>query len=210
MPPVARRAVACVIAAGALAAGGIVAAPVGASGSVGSARSCQPFRLDGVRYHVTIEKGRVTCHTARMVLRAFLSGQGKLHGPTHGPAYKQYWTLYGWRCGHGAGGGGCIRRGKSYTTARDYILAESEKTGRVALRCAWCVRRVGYARAKPGLTGGIHNRICCPPRRETLNAREGARKTRAIGCLRSQSTAKATGHPSRTHGHGAAGAITPL
>ena len=121
-----RRLVAAVVGAGALVVvGSIVVPPAGASRSVASARSCQPLRVHGARYRVTIEKGHVTCHTARKVLRAFLSGHGKMHGPTDGPAYKQYWTLYGWRCGHGAGGGGCIRHGKSYTTARDYIVAES-------------------------------------------------------------------------------------
>ena len=88
------------------------------------ARSCPSFTLSGYVFAVKIEKGGVTCSTARKVLRAFLSGRGKLHGPPNGPAYKQTWTLYGWSCGHGAGGGGCIRHGSNYKNARDYILAE--------------------------------------------------------------------------------------
>ena len=88
-------------------------------------RSCGSFRLDGTTFAVTIEKGHATCATARMVLRAFLSGKGTLHGPPNGPSYKQTWSLYGWSCGHGAGGGGCIRGGANYANARDYILAEA-------------------------------------------------------------------------------------
>jgi hypothetical protein len=78
----------------------------------------------GTVFDVTIEKGHASCETARTVMRAFLSGKGKLHGPPAGPAYLQTWTLDGWSCGHGAGGGGCIRDGTSYSNARDYILAE--------------------------------------------------------------------------------------
>jgi hypothetical protein len=78
-----------------------------------------------VTFHVTIERGHASCHRARHILKAFLSGKGRMHGPKNGPAAYQYWTIGRWQCGHGAGGGGCIRGGKTYKTARDYILAVS-------------------------------------------------------------------------------------
>ena len=88
-------------------------------------RSCGHFTAAGLRFHVTIERGHVSCHRARHVLRAFMSGKGHMHGPRNGPAAYRYWTIERWQCGHGAGGGGCIRGGKTYKTARDYILAVS-------------------------------------------------------------------------------------
>jgi hypothetical protein len=54
------------------------------------------------------------------VLRIFMSGGGKQHG-SGGSA--TYWQLGHWRCAGGAGGGGCIRHGHSYNTARDRISA---------------------------------------------------------------------------------------
>ena len=112
---------------------GAVAAPRGASEAqpvaVAARRQCRVLRLSGTTYRVTIEKGKVSCQTATKVLKDFLSGQGTLHGPPNGPAYEQTYTLHGWTCGYGTGGGGCIRNGKSYATARDYIVAEA--VGRV-------------------------------------------------------------------------------
>jgi hypothetical protein len=91
-------------------------------------RSCGHFRAGKgykIRFHVTIERGHVRCRTARRVLRKFMNGGGRMHGPRDGPAYRQYWTIGRWRCGHGAGGGACVRHGKNYRTARDYIAAQS-------------------------------------------------------------------------------------
>ena len=51
--------------------------------------------LDGDRFAVTIENGRVTCQTARSVLRAFMSDKGTRHAPPNGPACLQTWTLDG-------------------------------------------------------------------------------------------------------------------
>jgi hypothetical protein len=73
---------------------------------------CGTIHARGYTFHVTVARGRVSCHTARKVLRAFMRGRGRMHGPKDGPAYRQYWTLYGWKCGHGAGGGGCTRDGR--------------------------------------------------------------------------------------------------
>jgi hypothetical protein len=53
-----------------------------------------------------------------------MDGKGKMHGPPNGPASKQWWRVDGWKCGHGAGGGACIRGGKTYRTARDWIEAQ--------------------------------------------------------------------------------------
>jgi hypothetical protein len=72
----------------------------------------------GTRFHVSVTRGHVACSTARRVLRVFLNGGGKMHGPPSGPAYLQYWTLFGWSCGYGTGGGGCTRH-------HDRILAQS-------------------------------------------------------------------------------------
>jgi hypothetical protein len=88
-------------------------------------RSCGTFRAQGVKFAATVLRGAVTCAAARHVLGDFLSGKGKMHGPPNGPANKQTWTLDGWTCGHGAGGGACIRGGKTYKTARDWIEAQA-------------------------------------------------------------------------------------
>jgi hypothetical protein len=95
---------------------------------IARARNCPGFRASGARFAVTIQRGaEVRCSTARSVLHSFLTGHGTLHGPPNGPAYLQTWNLpYGWRCGHGAGGGACIRGGATYKTAHDYILAQSK------------------------------------------------------------------------------------
>ena len=88
-----------------------------------AARACDGFRLHGLRFHVTVERGPVSCRTARRVLRRFLAGGGVKHG---GPSSAEtYWTLGRWKCGTGAGGGGCIRGGRTFRTARDWVIAQS-------------------------------------------------------------------------------------
>lgn len=93
--------------------------------SARAARGCRTVVAAGTRFSVTISKGRATCATARKVLQAFMSGRGALHGPPNGPAYLQTWTVDGWSCGHGTGGGACIRGGGTYRTARDDIIAQA-------------------------------------------------------------------------------------
>src|SRR5207245_5903281 len=83
---------------------------------------CGTIRVHEVDYRVSIWRGQVYCSTARNVLLKFLRGHGRHHGAGL-PLYKQYWTLYGWRCSKGRLGGGCVRHGTDYRTARDYILA---------------------------------------------------------------------------------------
>ena len=106
---------------GASAAMGTVAAASASTGAEAhAARGCGSVGGRGRRWQVTIDSGRVTCGTARKILRAFLHGKGRMHGPRNGPAADQYWTLYGWKCGNGAGAVGCNRH-----HFRDYIYAES-------------------------------------------------------------------------------------
>ena len=67
---------------------------------------------------MTIERGSVGCATARHVLSDFLRGRGTMHGPRRGPSYKQWWSVDGWACGYGAGGGGCTRVGQATILAQ--------------------------------------------------------------------------------------------
>jgi hypothetical protein len=104
-----------------------VAAPVAsADEGVKAAGSCASVQGAGHRWTVTIDRGRVSCPTARKVLRAFTRGKGRRHGPRNGPASKVYWTLYGWRCQRGFGAVDCTRHGKGFADARDYIYAERQ------------------------------------------------------------------------------------
>jgi hypothetical protein len=98
--------------------------PVSSAGAstLHASRSCGHVYASGERFRVSIKRGRVTCHTARKVLRRFLSGHGKQHGD--GTTANTYWQLGHWRCAHGAGGGGCIRHGHNYKSARDFISAQ--------------------------------------------------------------------------------------
>lgn len=89
-----------------------------AGGAAARIRSCGTFRVEGAKFSATVLRGTVKCGAARRVLKDFLSGKGRMHGPPNGPAYKQTWTVDGWTCGHGTGGGACIHGGKTYKTAR--------------------------------------------------------------------------------------------
>jgi len=112
--------------AAAVAAMIVLAPTASASPTVHEAtRSCADIRAAGSTFTVTIDKGNVSCSTARKVLRAVLSGKGTEHGPTDGPQADQSWTVDGWSCGHGAGGGACIYGGANYRVARDPIVAQA-------------------------------------------------------------------------------------
>jgi hypothetical protein len=65
-------------------------------------KSCPPLRVAGHAVSVNIVQGQVTCQSARAVVRAFKSGQGRHRG--------QYVTVRGWRC---VPTGTCTRPGKS-------------------------------------------------------------------------------------------------
>jgi hypothetical protein len=86
-------------------------------------KSCGTFRAHGSTLAVSVLRGSVTCATAQHVLSDFFHGKGRLHGPINGPAYLQTWSVDGWTCGYGAGGGACIRGGNTYTTAHYRIEA---------------------------------------------------------------------------------------
>src|SRR3954468_14237820 len=73
----------------------------GPSVAQAASRSCGSFRLHGLTYDVTIERGHVPCRAARKVLRAFMNGKGRQHGS--GPEADKTWPLSGWTCGHGTG-----------------------------------------------------------------------------------------------------------
>lgn len=92
--------------------------------SMARLRACRAFRLRGTKFSVTVVRGRVRCDKARRVLRDFLSGRGQKHGPGGGPVSENTWTVDGWKCGYGTGGGGCIHRGRTYRTARAWIAAQ--------------------------------------------------------------------------------------
>jgi hypothetical protein len=80
-------------------------------------KRCGKIRANPSGHFVVRKKGRVTCRGARKLMHLFLNeGQGVKHG---GPSSAEtYYTLYGWRCGTGAGGGGCVRhRGRDRTQA---------------------------------------------------------------------------------------------
>lgn len=93
---------------GALVVSGLLAL---VASSAAARRSCGTFRASGATLAVTVQRGGVTCSTARHVLSDFFHGRGEMHGPPNGPAYKQWWSVDGWACGYGAGGGGCSRSG---------------------------------------------------------------------------------------------------
>jgi hypothetical protein len=120
-----------VIATAVLALGAGATALAGVVPGYPHSHHCPSFELGSGtfrdRFQVTVLKGNVSCPTARRVLRDFLSGKGKLHGPPDGPLSEQSWTLDGgWSCGHGAGGGACIHGGASYKVAKQFITANAE------------------------------------------------------------------------------------
>jgi hypothetical protein len=97
---------------------------------------------------VTVERGHVRCAVARRVLRKFLSGGGVEHGS--GPESNRTWTIGRWRCGHGTGGGACIRGGSSTANARDWIIAQC------AGRCEPASSGSSSAVSRPLATAALH------------------------------------------------------
>ncbi len=82
-----------------------------ASASLAKSRYCGTIRAQMTTFGVTVSRGRTACRTARRILDDFLRGKGQMHGPASGPSYLQWWAVGGWRCGYGAGGGGCSHHG---------------------------------------------------------------------------------------------------
>jgi hypothetical protein len=87
-----------------------------------AARRCSTLHSKGLRVRITIDHGRVSCATARSIIRRYYRGEGKKHG---GPSNAEtYYTIGKWRCGPGAGGVGC-NNGKRYDTAESLIFGET-------------------------------------------------------------------------------------
>lgn len=88
------------------------------AGAVSAANwvGCGTIKAEPRGRHRIRKKGHVTCRGARKLMRLLFDGEGTKHG---GPAgYQTYYTLFGWKCGFGAGGAGCIRHRR-----RDQVLA---------------------------------------------------------------------------------------
>jgi hypothetical protein len=84
-------------------------------------RACPQFTVtvSGERSieNLTVTRGPVSCRDAEKVAHDFAAGRGIEHGT--GPEANRSWTVDGWTCGHGAGGGAC-RSGRS---ALEYSIA---------------------------------------------------------------------------------------
>ena len=111
----------------AIVAAGMSAPPVDArtvaKAGPATGKRCKSVQVADTRIRVTIDRGRVTCRTARTVVRRYFRGEGVRHG---GPSQAEtYYKIGRWRCGPGAGGVGCIRKGTTWTSARDRVLGEA-------------------------------------------------------------------------------------
>jgi hypothetical protein len=101
----------------------MVALPAGAYGDEARAdRRCGNVTAGEFKVKVTIDRGRVTCRTARKTVRRFYNGDRTKHG---GPSNAETWWEVGrWRCGLGAGGMACNRHGTDWDDARDRLFGE--------------------------------------------------------------------------------------
>lgn len=96
-----------------------LSAPIGAAGAL---RNCGTVGGGQFPLHVEVVRGSTSCHSARRLMRGFLlQGKGREHDTES--IVTAYTTLWGWKCGRGAGGGTCIRHGRSVDTARDVVSA---------------------------------------------------------------------------------------
>jgi hypothetical protein len=78
-----------------------------ATSASASTRGCGAVGKGSSRVAVYVTHGKVSCATARRVMRALLRGDGVYHqGSSRADSYTQ---LGRWRCGSGTGGGGCVR-----------------------------------------------------------------------------------------------------
>jgi hypothetical protein len=150
-------------------------------GAAAASRSCGTFHADGAKLAVTILRGHVTCDKARRVLRAFFAGKGRMHEPPGGPAAQQTWTVQGWTCGYGTGGGGCIRYGSSFQNARKWI--EANAVGRIHGRSVLSANAAVF-RTCPGVAGTFGGGTSAIRARDTSchEARRVARAWLRSGC----------------------------
>lgn len=92
-------------------------------------RSCgRVVGTSNVAYRVQVGKGSVSCREARTVIRAYNSGKGTLHKPSHGGRGNWVTALRGgWSCVSGAGGESCSRGPKiNRYERRDQVWATPE------------------------------------------------------------------------------------
>jgi hypothetical protein len=124
---------------------------------------------------VTVERGNVSCVKAETVEEAFWRGKGKTHceeaHPYDGrcPGDRIEVSVDGWRCGDK---GACIRDGRNWRSARDYILPVSVSS-----------REVRECKAE-GAEHGLAGEESCydesaQERNETARASEPPRETLA-------------------------------
>ncbi len=80
---------------------------------------CGLVRADSGTLAVDVFRGHARCSLAKRVIRIYFSGGGERHDG--GSTATSYAIIGRWRCGSGTGGGGCIRGGADYTTAKDRV-----------------------------------------------------------------------------------------
>ena len=98
-------------------------APAPHASTLERARNCGTTTTEDVRLKVRVERGHVRCKTARHILRQLFSGGGDFRpGPSNAESYTQVGK---WRCGVSTGIGSCIRFGKRFETARDWITGDA-------------------------------------------------------------------------------------
>ena len=85
------------------------------------ARPCASIHALGLRFSVQVDRGSVSCATARQVLHTLFSGGGTEHRSA-GSAQITF-TIRAWSCNHKTTDGGvCVRGGANHRTAHDYIV----------------------------------------------------------------------------------------
>ncbi|HEY1358734.1 MAG TPA: hypothetical protein VGF21_10550 [Thermoleophilaceae bacterium] len=86
-----------------------ITAQAGGVSAASAWKSCGKIKAPPSGHFKVKRKGKVSCKKARKLMKQFLvQHKGKKHG---GPAqYQTYYTLGHWKCGSGAGGGGCKRK----------------------------------------------------------------------------------------------------
>jgi hypothetical protein len=75
------------------------------AGASAHSRACPHFRVGDDIEALSVRA--VSCPTAEQIVHLWLKGNAVEHGS--GPEADRSWTVDGWLCGHGAGGGACHR-----------------------------------------------------------------------------------------------------
>lgn len=95
---------------------GFMALAAGAAPQVAEARACGTTKQrvdDGTVYAMRVRAKRAPCRGARRLARHLYGriGTRRHGGPSNAEAYYTLKAFPGWRCGIGAGGAGCKKRG---------------------------------------------------------------------------------------------------